>query len=64
VEALRLLGMLLDISSAVYGHASSTSRYVYGGYFMSDSTGGRGVYGEAVAKTGKTLGGQFIINIP
>ena len=48
-----------DISSGLYGHASSTSGYVYGGYFRSDSTDGKGVFATATAGTGAIVEAFF-----
>ena len=47
-----------DISSGLYGHASSTSGYVYGGYFRSDAAMAMGVR-HRYGGTGATCGGLF-----
>ena len=43
----------------VFGRATATSGFSYGGYFMSANTGGRGLMGTATATTGRTYGGYF-----
>lgn len=46
-----------DQSKAMYGHASSsTSNTTFGGYFQTESTAGRGVFGNATASSGYTYG--------
>jgi len=48
-----------DGSSPLEGQATATSGLTRGGYFVSDSTSGRGVVGYATATSGTTFGGSF-----
>ncbi len=46
-------------ASGVYGEATASGGFTYGGRFLNASTFGRGVQGEATASSGTTYGGRF-----